>query len=410
MTLKEEALKLHRQHRGKIRVESKVDVANAYDLSLAYTPGVAEPCREIHADVDKVYDYTNRGNMVAVVSNGTAVLGLGDIGPEAAMPVMEGKAILFKTFAGIDAFPICIRSRDVDEVVNLVKALEPTFGGINLEDISAPACFEIERRLKEQLSIPVFHDDQHGTAIVTLAAMLNAVKLTGKKLEEIRVVVNGAGAAGIAVVKLLLSAGVRDVILCDRHGAIYEGRKEGMNAEKEEIARNTNQGKEKGTLAQVIRGAHVFIGLSTGNVLTEEMVRTMAKDPVVMAMANPVPEIMPETAKRAGARVVCTGRSDFPNQVNNALAFPGVFRGALDVRATDINEEMKVAAAHAIAGLVSPEELREDFIMPDPFDPRIAARVAAAVAQAAMDSGVARIKVDPEAIAKKVLEMTAGKS
>lgn len=410
MSVKEEALKLHRQYQGKIRIESKVPVTNAYDLSLAYTPGVAEPCREIHADVDKVYEYTSRGNMVAVVSNGTAVLGLGDIGPEAAMPVMEGKAVLFKAFAGIDAVPICLRSKNVAEIVTIVKALEPTFGGINLEDISAPHCFEIERRLKAELNIPVFHDDQHGTAIVTLAALFNALRLLGKSLGEVKVVVNGAGAAGIAVVRLLLSAGVKEVILCDRQGAIYEGREEGMNPEKEEIAKITNKGKEKGPLVQVLSGAHVFIGLSTGNVLTEEMVQTMAHDPVIMALANPTPEIMPEAAKRAGAKVVCTGRSDFPNQVNNALAFPGVFRGALDVRATEINEEMKVAAARAIAALVSEEELKEDFIIPHPFDPRVAAQVAAAVAQGAMETKVARIQLDPETIAKRVLELTAGKN
>lgn len=407
MALREEALELHRKHTGKITVQPKVQVTNGYELSLAYTPGVAEPCKEIHSDVDKVYEYTNKGNMVAVVSNGTAVLGLGDIGPEAAMPVMEGKAVLFKTFAGIDAFPVCIRAREVEEVVQAVKMLEPTFGGINLEDISAPSCFEIERRLKAECNIPIFHDDQHGTAIVTMAAMLNSVKLVGKNINEVKVVVNGAGAAGIAVVKLLLRIGVQDAILCDRTGAIYAGREAGMNTEKEEIAQVTNKQRLKGNLAEVLKGTDVFIGLSSGNILNQDMVKSMAKDPIIMAMANPVPEILPDLAKAAGARVVCTGRSDFPNQVNNSLAFPGVFRGALDVRAKDINEEMKVAAAYAIAGLVSDEELREEFVMPDPFDKRIAPRVAAAVAQAAMDTGVARIQVDPSEIEKKTFELAA---
>ncbi|WP_227762087.1 NAD(P)-dependent malic enzyme [Zhaonella formicivorans] len=407
MGLREEALELHQRNTGKITVQPKVQITNGYELSLAYTPGVAEPCKEIHADVDKVYDYTNKGNMVAVVSNGTAVLGLGDIGPEAAMPVMEGKSVLFKTFAGIDAFPICIRAREVEEVVQAVKMLEPTFGGINLEDIAAPNCFEIERRLKEECNIPIFHDDQHGTAVVTLAAMLNSVKLVGKKIDEVKVVINGAGAAGIAVLKLLLKSGVKDAILCDRLGAIYAGRPEGMNKEKEEISQFTNKQKVKGSLAEVLVGADVFIGLSTGNVLNQDMVKSMAKAPIIMAMANPIPEILPDIAKAAGARVVCTGRSDFPNQVNNSLAFPGIFRGALDVRAKDINEEMKLAAAHAIAGLVSDKELCEEFVMPDPFDKRIAPKVAAAVAQAAMDSGVARIKVDPSDIEEKTFAIAA---
>ncbi len=338
MYLREEALDLHRNNRGKITVQGKVKVSNARDISLAYTPGVAEPCREIAADAGKVYEYTNRGNMVAVVSNGTAVLGLGDIGPEAALPVMEGKALLFKAFAGIDAFPICIRSRKVEEVVQTVLNLEPTFGGINLEDISAPSCFEIERLLKEKCRIPVFHDDQHGTAIVCLAALLNAIKLVGKELKELQVVVNGAGAAGTAVSKLLIKVGVGDLLLCDREGVIYPGRK-GLSPEQEALSRITNRQGLKGSLADALKGSDVFIGLSAGNIMTPEMVKMMATNAIIMAMANPEPEIYPEAALQGGARVVCTGRSDYPNQVNNVLAFPGVFRGALDVRAVDINEE-----------------------------------------------------------------------
>ncbi len=404
MSLREEALELHHKYRGKITVQGKVAVNNGYDLSLAYTPGVAVPCQEIHADVDKVYDYTSKWNMVAVVSNGTAVLGLGDIGPEAALPVMEGKALLFKVFAGIDAFPVCIRARSVEEVVQVVKSIEPTFGGINLEDISAPDCFVIENRLKAELSIPVFHDDQHGTAIVTLAALLNALKLVGKKMGEIRVVINGAGSAGIAICKLLLSSGVQDIVMCDRQGAIYEGRGR-MDPEKEKIAAVTNKDRLRGTLADVLKGSDVFIGVSAANVLSPEAVRKMAPDAIVMAMANPVPEIMPDAAREAGARIVCTGRSDFPNQVNNCLAFPGVFRGALDVRARQINEEMKIAAAYAIAGLVGDEELREDYIIPNAFDRRVAPQVAAGVARAAMESGVARISVDPAAVAGNLEEL-----
>jgi len=398
VTLKEQALEMHRTHRGKIEVVSKMPLRNKEDLSLAYTPGVAEPCKEIHAYPDKVYDYTCKGNMVAVVTNGTAVLGLGDIGPAAGMPVMEGKAVLFKTFAGVDAFPICLDTKDPDEIVNVVKCLEPTFGGINLEDISAPACFEVEAKLKEISNIPIFHDDQHGTAIVVCAAMVNALKIVRKDISEVRVVVNGAGAAGIAVTKLLMTMGVKDVVLCDSKGAIFEGRTYGMNPYKEEIAQITNRQKLSGQLADVIKGADVFIGLSVAGCVTREMVAGMAKDAIVFAMANPVPEIMPDEAKEAGAKVVATGRSDFPNQINNVLAFPGVFRGALDARATAINEEMKLAAVYAISGIVTEDELCTDYIIPGPFDERVAPAVAANVAQAAESSGVAGVKVSPEEI------------
>lgn len=400
MPLREEALELHTKYTGKIAVQGKVRVTNAHELALAYTPGVAEPCKEIAADINKVYQYTSRGNMVAVVSNGTSVLGLGDIGPEAALPVMEGKALLFKTFAGIDAFPVCIKAREVDDVVQTVKNLEPTFGGINLEDISAPRCFEIERLLKEECDIPIFHDDQHGTAIVCLAALLNAIKLVGKSLQDLQVVVNGDGAAGTAVSKLLLSAGVGELILCDENGALYPGR-ERMTPAKEKMAYLTNRQGFKGSLAKALQGSDVLIGLSVGKIVTTEMVKNMAREPVIMAMANPEPEIYPEAAFAGGARVVCTGRSDFPNQVNNVLAFPGVFRGALDVRARDINEEMKIAAATAIAGLLDAGELREDYIIPDPFDQRVAPAVAAGVAQAAIESNVARVMVDPREVARR---------
>ena len=405
MSVREDALKLHKENAGKIEVVSKVPVRDRQDLSLAYTPGVAEPCKEINADYDKIYDYTNKGNMVAVVTNGTAVLGLGDIGAGAGMPVMEGKAVLFKAFAGVDAFPICIDSKDVDEIVNVVKCIEPTFGGINLEDISAPACFEVEDKLKKISGIPLFHDDQHGTAIVTCAAMISALKLVGKKAEDVKVVVNGAGAAGIAVTKLLMTMGVKDVILCDSKGAVYESRPHGMNPYKEEIAAVTNRRKVQGSLAEALRGADVFIGLSVAGCVTREMVASMAKDAVVFAMANPVPEIMPDEAKAAGARVVATGRSDFPNQINNVLAFPGVFRGALDARATAINEEMKLAAVYAISDIVTDEELSEEYIIPGPFDARVAPAVAAAVARAAMETGVARVKVDPEQVAARTVEL-----
>lgn len=411
MTLREEALHMHRINKGKLESKSKVEVKNAADLSLAYSPGVAEPCKEIYDKPETVYEYTMKGNMVAVVSDGTAVLGLGNIGPEAALPVMEGKAVLFKSFAGVDAFPICLNTTDVDKIVETVKMLEPTFGGVNLEDIAAPRCFEIEERLKKEANIPVFHDDQHGTAIVTVAGLVNALKIVGKKMNEIRVVANGAGAAGIAIIKLLYTYGVRDIIMCDRKGAIYEGRPEGMNDIKNEVAKYTNRDNAKGSLADVIKDADVFIGVSAAGSLTAEMVQTMNQDPIIFAMANPTPEIMPEEAKTAGASVIGTGRSDFPNQVNNVLAFPGIFRGALDVRATHINEKMKIAAVEAIASLVKEEELHADYVIPAPFDPRVAPEVAAAVAKAAMETGVARIKVDPEEIKEKTRKLAViGKS
>ena len=390
MDKKEFALKQHEQWQGKLEVVSRAKLETPEDLSVAYTPGVAEPCLKISEDVDLSYKYTSRGKMVAVLTDGTAVLGLGDIGPEAGMPVMEGKCVLFKEFGGVDAFPLCVRSKDVDDIVKTVSLLAGSFGGVNLEDISAPRCFEIERKLKETCDIPIFHDDQHGTAVVCAAAMLNALKLTGRKLEEIKVVTSGAGAAGIAIIKLLVSLGLKNVIMCDRIGAIYEGR-EGLNAEKVEMAKISNRNMEKGTLAEVIKGADVFIGVSAPGTVTEEMVKTMAPNPILFPMANPVPEIMPDVAKAAGAAVIGTGRSDFPNQINNVLAFPGIFRGTLDVRAKDINDEMKVAAAYAIAGLVSDEELNADYIIPNPFDKRVAPAVAAAVSKAAKDTGVARI-------------------
>jgi malate dehydrogenase (oxaloacetate-decarboxylating) len=401
--LRDEALRMHKEHRGKVGIYSKVSVNNGRDLSLAYSPGVAEPCLDIHADESKVYDYTSKGNLVAVVSNGTAVLGLGHIGPKAAMPVMEGKAVLFKSFADVDAFPICLNTTDTDEIVRTVQLLEPTFGGVNLEDIAAPQCFEIEDRLRKTCHIPVFHDDQHGTAIVTAAGLINALKLADKKIEDIRVAVNGAGAAGVAIVKLLLRMGVKDVILCDTKGIIYEGRPFGMNPFKEEMAKITNREKKEGTLADALVGADVFVGVSAAGAVTKEMVRSMHRDPIIFAMANPVPEIMPEEAKEAGALVIGTGRSDFPNQVNNVLAFPGIFRGALDVRAKEINEEMKLAAVYAIAGLISAEELDADYVIPDPFDPRVAAHVAAAVASTAMETGVAQRIVNVEDIKKRLL-------
>lgn len=401
-----EALRLHRIHQGKLEVVSKVPLRNERDLSLAYSPWVAEPCKEIYEEKEKMYEYTIKGNLVAVVSNGTAVLGLGNIGPEAAMPVMEGKALLFKNFAGVDAFPIVLRTNDVEEIVRTVKILEPTFGGINLEDIAAPKCFEIEERLKKECNIPVFHDDQHGTAIVTLAGLINALKVVGKSLTDIRVVANGAGAAGIAIIKLLYKVGVRDILMCDTKGIIYEGRAEGMNPIKEEIAKMTNRDKRKGTLADAMKDADVFIGVSVAGAVTKEMVASMNRDPIIFAMANPVPEIMPEEAREAGAAVIGTGRSDYPNQVNNVLAFPGIFRGALDVHATNINEEMKLAAAYAIAELISPEELSADYVIPKPFDPRVAANVAVAVAKAAMESGVARRQVDLEEIREKTIRLS----
>ena len=390
MSIQEESLKLHKEWKGKVEVISTVPVKNKKDLSLAYTPGVAEPCLAIQKDVNLSYEYTRRWNMVAVVTDGTAVLGLGDIGPEAGMPVMEGKCVLFKTFGDVDAFPLCIRSKNVDEIVNTVRLLAGSFGGINLEDISAPRCFEIERRLKAECDIPIFHDDQHGTAVVTLAAMINALKIVKKDINEISVVINGSGSAGIAVTRLLMSMGLKKVILCDRKGAIYEGR-DNLNDEKIEMAKISNLERKKGSLKDVVAGADVFIGLSAPGMLTGEMVKTMAKDPVIFAMANPVPEIMPDEATEAGAKVVGTGRSDFANQINNVLAFPGIFRGALDVRASDINDEMKIAAAEAIASLVGAEELNAEYIIPAPFDPRVGKAVAEAVAKAARKTGVARI-------------------
>ncbi|MFC3886071.1 NADP-dependent malic enzyme [Bacillus songklensis] len=404
-TLREEALKMHKENRGKLGVHSKVPVRNAKDLSLAYSPGVAEPCLDIHEDESKAYEYTMKGNLVAVVSDGTAVLGLGNIGPKAAMPVMEGKALLFKSFADVDAFPICLDTTDPDKIVEVVKLLEPTFGGVNLEDIAAPQCFEIEDRLRKACNIPIFHDDQHGTAIVTAAGLLNALKLVDKKIEEIRVVANGAGAAGVAIVKLLLHMGVKDVILCDTKGIIYEGRPFGMNPFKEEMARITNQEQKQGTLADALVGADVFVGVSAAGAVTKDMIRSMNHDPIIFAMANPVPEIMPEDAKEAGALVVGTGRSDFPNQVNNVLAFPGIFRGALDVHAKEINEEMKLAAVHAIAGLIADEDLHADYVIPDPFDLRVAAHVAAAVAHAAMETGVSQKLVNAEQVKERLLAL-----
>ena len=384
------SLNLHEKLKGKVEVISRVPVKNKEDLSLAYTPGVANPCLEIQKNPSLSYVYTRRWNLVAVITDGTAVLGLGDIGPEAAMPVMEGKCVLFKEFAGVDAFPLCIKSKDIDEIVNTIKLISGSFGGINLEDISAPRFFEIERRLKKECDIPIFHDDQHGTAIVSLAALLNALKIVEKNIKDIEVVVNGSGAAGIAVTRLLMSMGLKRVILCDTKGAIYKGR-DNLNQEKSLMAEISNIEKKKGNLEEVIKGADVFLGLSVPGTLTESMIKSMAKDPIIFAMANPVPEIMPDEALKAGAKVVGTGRSDFPNQINNVLAFPGIFKGALDVRASDINDEMKIAAAEAIASLVNAQELCPEHILPEPFDPRIGSTVAKAVSAAAKSSGVARI-------------------
>lgn len=391
MNINEEALKLHEENRGKIEVISKTEVKDMHDLAVVYTPGVAEPCRKIHQDVNQVYRYTTKGNMVAVVTDGTAVLGLGDIGPEAALPVMEGKAVLFKHFANVDAFPICLATKDPDKIVEAVTLIAPGFGGINLEDISAPRCFEIEERLKKILDIPVFHDDQHGTAVVVLSGLINALKVVGKDLDNIKVVVNGAGASAIAVLKFIMSAGVKDAILCDSKGTIYEGRKENMNPVKEEIAKITNKDKIKGTLADAMVGADVFLGLSVAGALKPEMVKTMASNSIIFAMANPTPEIMPDIAKAAGARIVATGRSDFPNQVNNCLGFPAIFKGALKVRASQINEKMKLAAAYALASLISGDELNDENVIADVFDPRVVERESEAVAKAAIESGVARI-------------------
>ena len=390
MDYAKESLRLHEEWQGKIEVISRVPVADETDLSLAYTPGVAQPCLEIQKDIAKSYELTRRSNLCAVITDGSAVLGLGDIGPEAGMPVMEGKCVLFKSFGDVDAVPLCVKSKDVDEFVNAVYLMSGSFGGINLEDISAPRCFEIERKLKEKCDIPIFHDDQHGTAVITLAGLTNALKIVGKKIDEIKVVTSGAGAAAIAIVKLLLSAGVKNVIMCDRKGAIYKGR-EGLNWIKEEMAEATNLDKVEGTLADSIKGVDVFIGVSAPGTVTKEMVASMNEDAIIFACANPTPEIFPEDAKAAGARVVATGRSDFPNQINNVLAFPGIFRGTFDVRATDINEEMKVAAAHALAQLISDDELSEDYIIPKAFDKRVGPAVAEAVAEAARRSGVAQL-------------------
>jgi malate dehydrogenase (oxaloacetate-decarboxylating) len=402
MSLRDEALAFHKAAGGKIAIHSKVPCATARDLSLAYTPGVAEPCREIEKSPEEVYLYTAKGNIVAVVTDGTAVLGLGDIGPLASIPVMEGKAILFKNFAGIDAFPIAVSSKDPSVIVDTVAAIEPVFGGINLEDISAPRCFEVEERLKKILNIPVFHDDQHGTAVVALAALINALEVVGKSFSKIRVAVSGAGAAGIAVTRFLYSFGARDVVLCDSRGVIHQGRQD-LNAAKLKIARETNPRQVTGSLADAIAGADVFLGLSVAGIVSERMVESMAEDAIVFAMANPDPEIMPDLALRAGARVVATGRSDFPNQVNNVLGFPGIFRGALDVRATDINEPMKVAASRAIAGLV--EAVSEECIIPSPLDRRVVPAVAEAVARAAIESGVARLAPDPAEVGRRAEAM-----
>ncbi|MCY6483392.1 NAD-dependent malic enzyme [Clostridium aestuarii] len=405
MDLKEKALNLHKDNQGKISINCKVPVKNAEDLALAYTPGVAEPCLEINKDYNTIYDYTSKGNWVAVVTNGTAVLGLGDIGASAGLPVMEGKAVLFKAFAGVDAFPICLDTKDVDKIIETVKIMEPSFGGINLEDIKAPECFEIEKRLKEELDIPVFHDDQHGTAIVVLAGLLNAIKLVKKNLEQVKIVINGAGSAGISICKLLLLAGAKNIVMCDKMGALVEGA-EWMNEAQAEIAKVTNRNFEKGILKEIVKEKDVFIGVSGPNVLNAQMVSTMNKDAIVFAMANPVPEITPDEAKVGGARVVATGRSDYPNQINNVLAFPGIFRGALDVRAKEISEEMKIATAKAIAEMVSEEELSEEYIIPKAFNLDIAPNVAASVAKVAIETGIARNnKVTPEWVAEHTRQL-----
>lgn len=405
MDIYEESLLLHEHQHGKLEIKPLAPVTNQKELSLAYTPGVAEPCRLISKNVNTVNIYTRRWNQVAIISDGTAVLGLGDIGPEAALPVMEGKSVLFKSFAGVDAVPLCIRTKDVEEIIQFVKLLEPTFAGINLEDISAPRCFEIEQRLKKETNMAIFHDDQHGTAIVCMAGLINALKIVNKKIDRIRVVTSGAGAAGIAVIKLLMSIGVNDVIMCDRKGIIHQGRPEGMNPIKEEIAQLTNRMMLKGTMSDALIGADVFIGVSGSGLVTKEMVASMNSGAIIMAMANPIPEIMPEEAKRGGAAVVCTGRSDYPNQVNNVLAFPGVFRGALDVQATDINEKMKVAAAYAIASQVQDKDLTPENVIPKPFDPNVGPAVAAAVAKAAVESRIAKNPVDSEKVAANCRKM-----
>lgn len=406
MSLRDEALEMHKKNKGKLEVNAKVKVTNKEELSLAYSPGVAEPCKDIHEDKRKVFEYTMKSNTVAVVTDGSAVLGLGDIGAEASIPVMEGKAVLFKSFSGIDGIPLALDTKDTEEIIRTVKLIEPNYGGINLEDISAPRCFEIEERLKKETKIPVFHDDQHGTAIVTVAGLINALRIVDKDLSDIKVVLNGAGAAGIAIVKLLYSYGVREMVMCDSRGAIYEGRSAGMNDTKEYVAKWTNRDKVDGKLEDVIKDADVFIGVSVANLLSKEMVKSMADDPIIFAMANPDPEINPNDAKEAGAKVIGTGRSDFPNQINNVLAFPGIFRGALDVEATQINEQMKRAAVEAIADLIKPEELNPDYCIPAPFDSRVAPSVAREVAKAAMESGVARTEVDPEEIYNKTIKLT----
>lgn len=406
MSLRDDALEMHKRNQGKLEVKPNVKVTNKEELSLAYSPGVAEPCKEIYEDSRKVYDYTIKGNTVAVITDGTAVLGLGNIGAEASIPVMEGKSVLFKSFAGINSVPIALDTTDTDEIVRTVKLLEPNYGGVNLEDISAPRCFEIEERLKKETNIPIFHDDQHGTAIVTVAGLMNALKIIDKDLADIKVVLNGAGAAGIAIVKLLDAYGVRDMIMCDSRGAIFEGRSYGMNETKDYVAKWTNKDKIEGSLSEVIKDADVFIGVSVADALSQDMVKDMADDAIIFAMANPNPEIKPDDAKEAGAKVVGTGRSDFPNQINNVLAFPGIFRGALEVEATHINEEMKKAAVEAIAGLIDSDELNPDYCIPGPFDKRVAPSVAANVARAAMESGVARIEVDPQDVYDKTIKLT----
>lgn len=406
MSLRDDALQMHKENQGKLEITPNVKVTNKEELSLAYSPGVAEPCKEIHEDPRTVYDYTIKRNTVAVVSDGTAVLGLGNIGAAASIPVMEGKAVLFKSFAGINGVPIALDTKDTEEIIRTVKLISPNYGGINLEDISAPRCFEIEKRLKKETNIPIFHDDQHGTAIVTLAGLINALRIVDKNISDIKVVLNGAGAAGIAIVKLLDSYGVRNIIMCDSKGAIYEGRSHGMNETKDYVAKFTNKDKIDGSLKDVIKDADVFIGVSIADLLSKEMVKSMAKDPIIFAMANPNPEIKPDEAKEAGAKVVGTGRSDFPNQINNVLAFPGIFRGALDTESTHINEEMKKAAVEAIANLIDTNELDPDYCIPGPFDKRVAPSVARDVARAAMESGVARIEVDPQEVYDKTMKLT----
>ncbi len=391
MDYAKESLRLHKEWKGKIEVIASVPVKNKEDLSLAYTPGVAQPCLEIQKDVNQSYELTRRHNLCLVVTDGSAVLGLGNIGPEAGMPVMEGKCVLFKTFGDVDAFPLCVKSQDVDEIVNTIYLISGSFGGVNLEDISAPRCFEIEKKLKEKCDIPIFHDDQHGTAVVTLAGLTNALKVVGKTKETVKIVINGAGSAAISITQLLLKDGFADITLCDRNGAIYQGREKGMNPFKEEIALVTNREKKAGTLADVLAGGDIFIGVSAPDAVSTEMVRSMAKDPIIFACANPTPEIFPEDALAGGAKVIATGRSDFPNQINNVLAFPGIFRGTFDVRASDINEEMKIAAAYALAGLIGPDELSAEYIIPKAFDPRVGKTVAGAVAEAARKTGVARL-------------------